>query len=130
MEGGAMRQVLRAETYSGMTATNGVIRMPYQEAMGPQDFHPGENFEDPIWEAMIDEMMITLDPDEQWTLYEQARNHLLRNPIHIRFPHPHIYTYWQPWIGGYHGEFTLGGAWAALYARMWCDQAVKTAMGH
>jgi len=129
MEHGSMQEQLRGETYHGMIAQGGVIRMPYQEAMGPQDFHPGENYEDPIWEAMIEEMQVTIDPDEQWTIYEQARNHLLRNPIHIRFPHPYIRTYWQPWIGGYHGEFTIGGSWSALYARIWCDTTVKTAMG-
>jgi len=130
LEHGAMQQTLRGESYHGMIAQGGVQRMPYQEAMGPQDFHPGENFEDPIWEAMIDEMNVTTDPDEQWAIFEQARNHLLRNPVHIRFPHPYIYTYWQPWIGGYHGEANLGGDNGQLNARIWCDQEVKKAMGH
>jgi len=129
MEGGSANSDLKAQTYQGITAWNGVIRNPYPGAIRPQDYNPGADFDDPIWEAMRDEMMVTTDQEEQWTLYVQARNHLFRNPIHIRFPHPYIYTYWQPWIGGYHGEFSPG-AWTDLYASVWCDTAVKKAMGH
>jgi len=128
MEGGVLNSQLKAGEYHGISAWNGVIRNPYPGAIQPQDYNPGENFEDPIWEAMREEMMITTDLAEQRVLYEQARNHLLRNPIHIRFPHPYIYTYWQPWIGGYRGEFSPG-AWTDLYASIWCDTAVKKAMG-
>jgi len=128
MEGGALRSELKAGLYHGVTATNAVIRNPYPGAIQPQDYNPGPDFDDPIWEAMREEMMVTTDRDEQRVLFEQARNHLLRNPIHIRFPHPYIYTYWQPWIGGYHGEFSPG-AWTDLYASVWCDTTVKKAMG-
>jgi len=129
MEGGTLRSMMKpVGTYEGIAAHNSGMQPPYNEAMWPKDFYPGENWEDPIWEAMHEEMLGTTDPDEQWTLYEQARNHQLRQVPHFRFPHPYIYTYWQPWLGGYAGEFSVGN-WPGLYARLWVDQTVKRAMG-
>jgi len=131
METGALAELTGSQTYHGIASEKGGMAVSYEEPLrlGTKKVIPGENFEDPIWEAMKVEMEGTIDPDEQWTLFEQARNHLLRNPHHIRFPHRFIYAYWQPWIGGYHGEFELGGVPGPLYARIWCDQAVKTALG-
>jgi len=130
LEGGTLRDMQKAGTFHGMIAQNAVKRPPYRHAMEPQDFYPGENYEmDPIWEALQDEMIGTIDPDEQWDLYEQARNFQLRYVPHIRFPHPFVNWYWQPWLGGYEGE-TFIGHYGPLYARLWIDQTVKKAMGH
>jgi len=131
METGALNEIMSAETYKGIAANKGGMARPYEEPLRlfTNKVLPGKNFSDPVWESMKAEMQMTIDPDEQWALYEQVRNHLLRNPHHIRFPHSYIYSYWQPWIGGYSGEHELGGVKGPLYSRVWCDQTVKTAMG-
>ena len=129
VEEGSYRNLVQDnEDYHGLAAHNGGLQEPYREAMLPHDFYPGVNFEDPIWEALQDEMQVTTDPDEQWTLYEQARNHFLRNVPIIRFPHPYVYAYWQPWLGGYHGEYSPGN-YGVLWAHLWVDQTVKRAYG-
>jgi len=134
MEGGSLRSFAYGENYDGMFAMSHAVSMPPEElltrASTSRSCWAGRDWESPEFDEIIQKLTSTIEHDEQMTLYEMARDYNLRNLMRIRFPHPYVYTYWQPWIGGYSGENALGGSWGALYARIWVDQEVKAAMGY
>jgi len=48
---------------------------------------------------------------------------------YVELPCPIAYTFWQPWLKGYHGELKVGGgnhcSWV-IY--VWLDQELKKEM--
>jgi len=46
----------------------------------------------------------------------------------IETPTPYLYTMWQPWVGGYHGEYSIGRLNTFNFINyLWVDQDVKEA---
>ncbi|MFC1943735.1 ABC transporter substrate-binding protein [Chloroflexota bacterium] len=49
----------------------------------------------------------------------------------IYLPMPYLYTFWQPWLKGYHGvclvSYAAGVGWPRY---VWLDQELKKSMGH
>jgi ABC-type transport system substrate-binding protein len=44
----------------------------------------------------------------------------------IELPSPYYYCMWQPWVGGYHGEYSTGRGWWNDYPMyVWVDSDVK-----
>ena len=44
---------------------------------------------------------------------------------------PYSYNVWQPWVQNYYGENTIGHIlYTPVWAQIWIDQELKTAMGH
>jgi len=131
MEDGALISYKRSEIFDGMSGYQHGGAGGYGEVLTRHSTDStnwsGNDIETPVLDSMIEEMRLAMDYDQQWELYRGARNHYLRNPMRIRFPHPNSYSYWQPWVGGFGGEM---GSWGDIYAHVWIDQAVKKAMGY
>ena len=89
-------------------------------------------YKDPEYDAIVEELATTLDPEAQLPLMEKAQLHLLR-AIHVIPIQPDIAGhFWWPWLKNYHGETNVGG-WAdfeTVLAHTWVDQQLKKEMGY
>jgi len=47
----------------------------------------------------------------------------------LQFPAPYVYTFWQPWVKGYHGEDSVGYSdYRSFVTYIWIDQDLKKSM--
>ncbi len=61
----------------------------------------------------------------------EADLHWAAQHYEITLIRPAQFTFWQPWLGGYDGETTLGGGTrSTIFTRTWIDQELKEEMGH
>jgi peptide/nickel transport system substrate-binding protein len=60
-------------------------------------------------------------------LHRELMPYVLEQAWYIPRPTPYLYTFWQPWVKNYHGEFALGynASWPKY---IWIDQALKEKM--
>jgi ABC-type transport system substrate-binding protein len=50
---------------------------------------------------------------------------------YLPLPAPYIYTFWQPWLKNYHGEYCVGYLHYFNFSRwIWIDQNAKKSAGH
>jgi len=64
-------------------------------------------------------------------IYKQFIPYYLEQCWSIEIPTPYYFTLWQPWVGGYHGEISVGYSDVHNYITyIWVDQDVKKAMGY
>ena len=57
--------------------------------------------------------------------------YIMENFWFVETPSPYLWTMWQPWIKGYHGEVNAGYAnWDNFQYWIWYDQELKEEMGH
>lgn len=72
-----------------------------------------------------------LDEPGARQLLKDLTPYILEKAWVITPPLPYIYAFWQPWVKGYHGEYSVG-----YYAGenwpiwIWVDQDLKKEMGH
>jgi len=80
---------------------------------------------------LITQAMASSDKDEWKNLLKQASDYSFEQNWAVNMISVRSYFVWQPWLGGYHGEQSLG-AWrgADVWARIWIDQDMKEAMGN
>jgi len=56
---------------------------------------------------------------------------ILENITDLALPKPYLYFFWQPWIKGYGGSYTIGEQNRGNFPMfMWVDQELKKEMGY
>ncbi len=102
------------------------------------DFKPGGSMN----RAMVNDPYLNERGTEVWK-WENINNQALRIKLGkegvvrvldqaylIQLPAPYQYSFWQPWIGNYHGEFGTGQHSQRGFVRfIWVDQDVKKMYG-
>ena len=79
----------------------------------------------------ITQAMAATDQDEWRNLLKQANDYSFEQNWAVNMISVRYYYAWQPWLGGYHGEQSLGAFRGAdVWARVWIDQTMKEAMGN
>jgi len=89
-------------------------------------------YKNPTYDALIDKLLTTVDPDQQVPLVKQAVQMLYRDVVFLQFPAAPSHNVWQPWVKQFHGEICLGGlmGYDQSFARIWIDQELKESMGY
>ncbi|MFC2072818.1 clostripain-related cysteine peptidase [Chloroflexota bacterium] len=91
--------------------------------------------------SMIDDSYLNGNIAEIDAAYfdETLRRQLMKNIVPyvldqawiLPVPEPYVYTFWQPWVKGYHGEFTVGKVNYYDFSKyIWLDLELKEAMGY
>ncbi len=69
------------------------------------------------------------EPAEQVRLLREQIPYILSQAWYIQLPLPYTYTFWQPWLKNFHGEFSVGRTAHENWTRwVWIDQELKRAM--
>lgn len=91
------------------------------------------SFSDPSYDKSVDELVSIIDTAKFKAKIFELADYLLRRPPFIISIKSRIYTYWQPWVKGCHGEYGLGAGStydiSSVIARFWMDQDLKNSMG-
>ncbi len=87
--------------------------------------------QDPEYDAIVEVAESAATYEEMQRLVKKADMYYIKKQWAIWGPRLPRYHFSQPWLGGYNGEYTLGGGMLeTVYARLWIDQDMKKAMGH
>jgi len=87
--------------------------------------------DDEHYNDLITQAMTSTDKDEWRNLLKQANDYSFEQNWAVNLIPVRSYYVWQPWLGGYHGEQSLGAFRGAdIWARVWIDQSMKEAMGN
>ena len=63
-------------------------------------------------------------------IIKEINAYILEQAWTINLPQPYTTTFWQPWVGGYHGEASVGYYNVGNFAIwIWIDTAMKKQMG-
>jgi peptide/nickel transport system substrate-binding protein len=81
---------------------------------------------DPEFNSLIDAARVEPDAEKRTELFRQANMYGTSQYWYVGFPVRYMYTFWQPWLKGYHGELLLGVSQVSAWmARVWIDQDLK-----
>ena len=91
------------------------------------------NVKDPEAVEVVRKMGRTLDENERYNkILKEANLRHMRAAYNIVLPTPVGYTFWWPWLKGYHGETDLGwpdeSAWMEIPKYLWIDRDLKFKM--
>jgi hypothetical protein len=71
-----------------------------------------------------------IDEPKQFQLAKEITPYVLEQAYWLHLPDPYAFTFWSPWLGGYHGEFTTG--WSQHHLDfpqyIWVDMDLKKHM--
>ncbi len=94
--------------------------------------HPGNYSEvdDQRVVTTYDELLASaLDPVKRDAMIKDIAPYLMEKVYWIQMPGPYVYTFWQPWVKGYHGELYVGYVNNYDFATyIWMDLALKEKM--
>jgi peptide/nickel transport system substrate-binding protein len=86
---------------------------------------------DSHFNGLINDALAIVDYDEWGAKLREANDYAFSQVWCVTLPAPRAYIAWQPWLGGYNGEQSLGGyRHGDVWARIWIDQNMKREMGH
>lgn len=91
------------------------------------------NVSDPYFDEAVEDIRTTLDPDERNRKLKELGVYAMSQAWEIACPGEYTYTFWQPWLKSYSGEYTVGptDSFSGPFAGpIWVDQELKKAMGH
>lgn len=75
-----------------------------------------------IWDAYP-------DLEKQAQIWKDITPYILERADYIPTPVPAQYTFWQPWVKGYHGEYGTGNSDGGSFPKyVWIDQDLKEQM--
>ncbi len=82
---------------------------------------------DPVINKAIDAISpVFFDEARKAQIMKDITPHIVSQVTHVDVPFPSVYVFWQPWVGGYHGELYPGYSnyyWYVTY--IWLDQDIK-----
>ncbi|GAH79101.1 unnamed protein product, partial [marine sediment metagenome] len=90
------------------------------------------NVNDPVYNAMVEEVLATMDPAKRMEKYKEAAQYLLSQHWGMPFILQYKYNVWQPWVKSYYGgavALSFCGV-GDIFARLWIDQDLKAEMGY
>ncbi len=86
---------------------------------------------DPVFQKMYDIARKTFDDATRIPLVTELNMYCLETGTLVSLPWTNVSYVWQPWLGGYAGEVSLGASGqGALFARCWIDNKLKKSMGY
>ncbi|MGR3296181.1 MAG: ABC transporter substrate-binding protein, partial [Candidatus Bathyanammoxibius sp.] len=81
---------------------------------------------DPEYDALVDKAEAATELEELMRYIREADMRWIEQHYEISLLRPALFTFWQPWLGGYNGEITLGGStYSTIFSRIWIDQELK-----
>ena len=87
--------------------------------------------QDPEYDAIVEAAESASTYEEMQRLVRKADMYYIKKQWEVWGPRSPVYHFSQPWLGGYNGEYTIGGGQNhTIYSRLWIDQDMKKAMGH
>ena len=87
--------------------------------------------QDPEYDAIVEAAESAATREEMQRLVREADRYYIKQQWEVWGPRPPQYQFTQPWLGGYNGEYSLGGGqYWTIWARLWIDQELKESMGH
>ncbi|MBA7601069.1 hypothetical protein ES703_08136 [subsurface metagenome] len=129
-EKGAHMSIGDNKTYDHMYMRNMGASMPFRGSY----YRPGS----PSNYSLIDDSYINqemekiedayFDEPERRQLMKELTPYILEQCYIIQMPEPYVYTFWQPWVRGYHGEFSVGMMNFDFSKYIWIDQELKEEM--
>ena len=111
--GGAWDKMVMANSGQSYPATNLMYFLtgsPYNYAADP----------DPTYQNNVMSILMEWDMNKKVQLIKDTSTYLLTKCWYLAMPTENLYTFWQPWVKGYHGEESLGtmnsgGVWARIW---------------
>ncbi len=99
-----------------------------------KDYYPtynrGNGFDQYVEDYFREKMLPYRGPLADKTLRANLRElvpYLTSLAWFVELPSAYDYCMWQPWLGGYHGEYSIGrGWWNGWPMYVWIDQEVKS----
>lgn len=133
-EVGAQWAVLLGHTLEGTLAIGwgfGANVSPfYRNTEGEPHLYNGSDITDPLINQWYDALDSEFDDDARTKLITDIYVRAIEYMYEIILPTPNVYNYWQPWVGGYHGETTTGFYDALqMFQYVWIDEDMKASMG-
>jgi peptide/nickel transport system substrate-binding protein len=131
-ESGAWRSIQRSQGYESMlwaqiTGIYYTVPLCYLEDY-PR-FNRSVGYDQYVEDFYREKMLPYRGPIGDATLRKNFRElipYLLDLCWAIELPSDYFYNFWQPWVGGYHGEYSTGrGWWNDWPMYVWIDQDVK-----
>jgi peptide/nickel transport system substrate-binding protein len=125
---------IRNGTYDGMTwgerGTSGPVDIELSFWTTGNDLNQPQ-VSDPEYDRLFKAFDSAKTVEEQKKWAKEADMYSIKQQWNVWGPRPPVYTFYQPWLGGYNGELRLGGGWmVSILSRLWVDQDLKKQMGH
>ena len=100
---------------------------PYTtEGEGKPNYANWNSLMDPQFDVWADKLAGMSDMEARIDLLQTIVLRVIDNAFELTVPTPYLYSYWQPWIGGYHGEVESGfDLWEKLGLYIWVDKSKK-----
>ena len=125
---------INEHTYEGMTAGQRGTNYYGLNRVGEVVSNHVWNFsglQDAKMDALVEEATNASSYEEMRRLVLEADQYYVSLIADVWGPQPPVFHFWQPWLGGYSGEYTLGGGMiTTVLTRLWIEQELKESMGH
>ncbi len=96
--------------------------LTYWYTPGIYDYGDHDN---PDYMARLDAAKLTEDEAERKKLYKELGIFVLEEAVYVLLPAPYTYTYWQPWVKGYQGQYGMTYADMNMYKHWLLDLDLK-----
>jgi len=127
-EWGVYGSIFRNRTHNQMIMNVGVNSTPRSmNNYRPENFCNTMMVNDPYLKEVYDKTQeYFFDWDKLAKLWKEAHLYILEQAWSIEPSTPYTYTFWQPWVKGYQGEYSTGCWNLHMYWNyIWIDQSAK-----
>ena len=132
---GAWVAMIHGRTWEGMTwnemgqSENALMYVrTHGHSTGNWNF---SGVEDPEVDAMVEAAENAPTREEMTRIVKEIDMRSIEEHWGVWGPQGSVWHFWQPWLGGYNGEMTMGGGQTyTMFSRLWVEQELKEAMGH
>lgn len=131
-ESAVFRNVQTARNYSGMIAADQWGTPGEYNWFGKGDVRNHSNVDDPKIDTLRAQIFDNYwDTQKRLPVMQELFKYTLSQAYYVNLPVAQQTAFWQPWLKGWYGEFTVG-YWgvAPQYAFMWIDQDLKKRLGY
>lgn len=132
-EAGTQYSMEMSRTYSGMSMGGWGNSQPWlavDTAYKPGHLWNTSGVDDAYVTDTWAKIRNTLDKSEQTKMWKDLNIYLIDQMYYLNFPAPMFYTFWQPWLQGYSGEFEVGRLfdYVGVLTYVWIDLPSKRAV--
>jgi ABC-type transport system substrate-binding protein len=86
---------------------------------------------DPVLDAFYPAFVACTSVAQEKAILRDANERVLRQHYVLSFVESVSFSFYQPWLKGYNGQYgALGSLTCSYLARFWLDQNLKTSLGH
>ena len=83
------------------------------------------DWDDPGYMSRLAAAKLTTDEVKRKELYRKLAIETLEQAIYVLPPAPYTYTYWQPWVKGYQGQYGMTYNDMNMFKHWWLDLGLK-----